>query len=658
VNRRRWLIEACLAIAVFGGAAWWGTAYWNTSLEAGRQPIFYQEYFEPAVMMACGKGFVIARTQPPALTAFLFRRADRFSCDQIPADAQLGTQGLYQGVWRYLLTATSVAWRMLGISWSGLGPLFGVFFASTIAVGYGIFRLGMGRAMALTGAFALSVSTLHLLNLPHLRDYSKAPFTLALILIIGIVVTRRPTPRVLLGCAAAYGAVLGVGYGFRTDFLVNVPVFLFVLFAFVEGGVRQHLALKSASAALCLAVFMIVAWPVISTVYQKGGCQWHTALLGLTTDFTDALELEPARYDWGAPYLDEFVDRTVTSYGRRMHPGIGHIEFCSHEYDNVSGQYLMEIARRFPADMLTRALASDVHIANLPFPWFDSPLPGFAPRLYATRRAALTALKGTGIVWVVAAIAMTATISARLAFFLGFFVFYFAGYPAIQFSNRHHFHLEFIAWWAFGFVLHHGVTAAVAAARRGQPDPGAPRPQWRQAAWVMSALVAASIVPLLALRGYQQLTLARFFDRYVQAAVDDLPLEPSAPGVMRPVTLTPAADARTGETFLVVTLNAWQCGEKPSVTFRYDKAFPIENFSRTISLSRRSPLPEPTYIFMPVYNHFVGVEFSDVHPGCVGTVARVRDLTPFTLLLPSVLPPRWDREPLYQRFKALPMLSQ
>ena len=83
-----------------------------------------------------------------AMTAFLSQQTDRFVCSAIPRDARLGTEDLYQGAWRYLIVVVGTAWRVLGISWSGMGPLFGVLFAATIAAAYGIFRLGMGRSIA------------------------------------------------------------------------------------------------------------------------------------------------------------------------------------------------------------------------------------------------------------------------------------------------------------------------------------------------------------------------------------------------------------------------------------------------------------------------------------------------------------------------------
>jgi hypothetical protein len=654
VTARQWAVEACIAVVVFAAAVWWGTAYWNASFLAGRPPIFYQEYFEPAVMMACGKGFVVSNPQVPAVRAFLYRSTDRFSCSEIPIDANLGTQWVYQGAWRYLMVATAICWRIRGIAWSVLGPLLGVMFGATIAIGYGILRLGMGRLLALFCAFGLSISTLHLLNLPHLRDYSKAPFTLALILIIGVMVKARPARVVLLGCGAAYGLVLGIGYGFRTDFLVNIPVFFIVLFAFVDGGLLKNLPLKLASAALCATVFVITAWPLITVVYRSGGCQWHTALLGLTTTFTDVLEVEDAPYDFGNSYTDGAVFRAATNYARRVNPEVGAIAYCSHEYDVATGQYLLEIARRFPADMLTRVYASVSSIAQLPFrpSWLNAPLPGLAPFVYTKRLSALTSLKGRSTVWITAALLLTSLVSVRLAFFLVFFLLYFGGYPAIQFANRHYFHLEIIAWWAFGFVVHQLASAAFARLRG--IDGHSVRPDWRQAAWVVPTILAVVVVPLLAFRAYQQATLPGFFQKYLNASLDSWPLEPAQPGFTHLAPSLSLSHQQTAETLVVVALNAWKCADRPSVTFRYDKAFPNDDLSRTFTLERPSTVPQPTYIFSPVYQHFLGIEFSDVRPGCLDGVSSVRDVSRMTLLLPAVLPPGWERERLFEQLKAWP----
>jgi hypothetical protein len=251
-----------------------------------------------------------------------------------------------------------------------------------------------------------------------------------------------------------------------------------------------------------------------------------------------------------------------------------------------------------------------------------------------------------------AALLLTSLVSVRLAFFLVFFLFYFGGYPAIQFANRHYFHLEFIAWWAFGFVVHQLASAAFARLRG--TDRHRVRPDWRQAAWVMPAILAVVVVPLLAFRAYQQATLPGFFQKYLNASLDSWPLEPAPPGYTHRAPSLPLSHQQTAETLVVVALNAWKCADRPSVTFRYDKAFPNDDLSRTFTLERPSTVPQPTYIFSPVYQHFLGIEFSDVRPGCLDGVSSVRDVSRMTLLLPAVLPPGWERERLFEQLKAWP----
>ena len=60
---------------------------WETGVTERGDPQFYQSYFEPAVMVGCGRGFVVSETQSPKPVAdFLERRRDSFDCREIPAD--------------------------------------------------------------------------------------------------------------------------------------------------------------------------------------------------------------------------------------------------------------------------------------------------------------------------------------------------------------------------------------------------------------------------------------------------------------------------------------------------------------------------------------------------------------------------------------------
>jgi hypothetical protein len=651
LTKRAVLVEVWLAACIFGAATWWGTSYWNASWKAGRVPQFYQEYFEPAVMVACGKGFVIATpAQIPAMADFLNRKTDRFACVDIPASTQFISQGLYQEPIRYLMLLVAGAWRMLGISWSGLGPLSGVLFGLTILASYGIFRLGMGQLLALFGAFGLSISTLHLLNLPHLRDYAKAPFTLLLIFVLGLLITLRPRPRVVLALSAAYGVILGIGYGIRTDLLIGIPPLLIVLFGFLEDGPFSHVKLKLAAAGVFALSFLLVAWPILSSTYRNGGCQWHVTLLGFNSEFTEALDLEPGPYDWGHVYSDMFVYKTISTYAFRLSPSAPRPSFCSHDYDVATGRYLATLAATFPADMLTRGYASALEIVQLPFPWHQIPLAGRADALYQVREPVLEAWAGSGLFLVVAALLVAASRSLRVAWFLLFFLLYFGGYPALQFANRHHFHLEFITWWAFGFLVDH-------FARREFPHRQHLVSSVTRAAAFAGMAAVVLLAPQAVLRLYQQGATRSLLAGYVGARKDEIRFSNIAPGVLQPIgdgrgDAAANYDPRLAQ-FLEVDLNASRCGDRATVTFRYDPKDRSADFSRTFTIEHDIDRQDFTRVFAPVYDHFLGLEFSEAAVPCVDGVYRIAEPGLYPVQLFALLKPRWNRDLLYQQIRAL-----
>jgi hypothetical protein len=636
-------IDCTIALLLFLSAGIWGTVSWKRSVTGG-QPFYYQHYFEPAVMIACGKGFVVAQPQVPAMGLFLGRQVDRFSCDAIPRSTTLGTEGLYQGPWRYLMFAVGGAWRLLGVSWSGLGPLFGTLFGATIAGAYAIFRLGTSPVFAAVGAVALSVSKLHLGYLPSLRDYAKAPFTLILIFLLGLLVKRRTTWRGTLAIAAAYGAILGIGYGFRTDFLADVPLFFLTLIGFLEGGLFRNMRLKIAAGAVCAATFLVTAWPVVASVSRSGGCQWHTVLLGFSKDFAGPLDVDDPPYDLSRQYLDEFVFTTVTSSAARVQPGVGHIEYCQPQYDRATGRFLIDLVKRFPADMVVRAYASTVRIVELPFTWRD---PGRAKTGgLQDQPPNPDAGHGIGLALIITTIGLAAAVSTRIGLFLLFWLLYFGGYPAIQFDARHYFHLEFITWWAAFFVLQFVISDLWPMVRDQRRTISA---SVRRAVLAVAACGVGLVLALWGARAYQQVAVRSLLQSYLAAPKDEVPLH-ALSGTFLPIArASPRTDPETAD-FLEVDLNGWRCGEHPAITFRY--GLPARrDFSRTFTLQRHDDFHEPTRVFMPVYDGFEGIEFPDPRPGCIDGVYRVRDPGKFTLLLEAALPPGWQRSPLYQRLR-------
>src|ERR1051325_11674491 len=93
-------------------------------------------------------------------------------------------------------------------------------------------------------------------------------------------------------------------------------------------------------------------------------------------------------------------------------------------------------------------------MVQLPLRWRKPPMPHVATDFYKVRSALTSHATDAGLFIVLAAVFLIAAYSLRLGLFVIGFLLYFGGYPAVQFGNRHFFHLEFITWWALGFLLH------------------------------------------------------------------------------------------------------------------------------------------------------------------------------------------------------------
>jgi len=640
-------IECAIVLTVLGAAANWGTWYWNQSLAIGRHPFFYQLYYEPAVMVACGEGFVVAQPQIPEMTRFLNEQTQTFDCKAIPKNAKLGTDGLYQGSSRYVMTAIAWTWRLVGVSWRKLGPFAGLLFALTVAAAYGIFRLGMGRVMAVLCAWALSVSTLHVANLPSIRDYAKAPFTLLVIFLIGLLVTIRPSwPRVL-GISIAAGVVVGIGYGFRSDLLITIPPFVLAAMLFLDARWPDRLKFGAAASAMFLATFYVSAWPVITSVRDTWGCQWHTAIIGLGDDATNDLGLEPTAYDWLDGYTDDFVYATTTSHAARARPGVKHIEYCGQAYDEATRTFMLDVARRTPADFIVRAYASALQMVQLPLRWRNPPMPHVAVDYYKIRKAITSHAQDAGLFLVIAAVVLIAASSIRLGLFVIGLLVYFGGYPAVQFANRHYFHLEFITWWAFGFLVQQ-IAAQIVARVRRRPARTLTVEALKRSVLVVGASFATLLAALWIARWYQESALEPLMQRYASASLDEV-VTSKGPGnvqLVSPVTTT-RTDPETAD-LLAIDLDASKCPEGSRLAFVYDRSH--LGFARDMAIEHTAS-SRPTRVFLPVFATFRGVTVGDAPPGCLKGVYRVRHPEAFPLMPKVVLRPGWEGQPLYQSLK-------
>ncbi|PYR20226.1 MAG: hypothetical protein DMF94_12670, partial [Acidobacteria bacterium] len=277
-------MEVALVIVLFSAS--FTTCYlaMRTFRSAGIQPFFYQTNFEPAVMMACGRGFVTASTAtiPSALLEFLRVSRNTFDCSLLPASLpRLPLTSPGNATWYYLYGTTAILWRLTGISWTALDILVSLSGGVFTVLLYGLFRLVSSWGVAAAVALLLTISPANLTHLLSVRDYSKAPFVLAAILILAVLVLRPLRFAPTLALTGMYGAVVGLGYGFRSDLAVMVLFGALVVLLFLPGSLRVHAARNGLAAAILLAGFLALAWPVLIGL-KWGGCQFHVVLLGLT----------------------------------------------------------------------------------------------------------------------------------------------------------------------------------------------------------------------------------------------------------------------------------------------------------------------------------------------------------------------------------------
>ena len=126
------------------------------------------------------------------------------------------------------------------------------------------------------------------------------------------------------------------------------------------------------------------------------------------------------------------------------------------------------MAVTFPADMIIRGYASVLRIVDeLQISSSNGAPRGltnqFVARLYQWRQMALDGLPGGGRYYVAAMLLILGAISPRLSLAAFFAIMILAGYPALRFSERHAFHMEIVALFALGFLLHGACGSCIGA---------------------------------------------------------------------------------------------------------------------------------------------------------------------------------------------------
>src|SRR5215471_16284458 len=286
LQKRNWASRLLLPAALFVVAFGIGTYVVRAYRASGGVQDFYQSEFGPAVMLACGRGYHPPdATMLPQLMGFLRLELDRFDCASLPAQVPL-KQALnsVQPVSRYLEMSVAATWWIVGVSWSRLAVFGGLLLAAVVTLSYGLARVALSPLWSLAVAVPLLWSPLGLSILPHYRDYAKAPFVLALVLLMARLVVGPGRVGTLLGLAALGGGIAGIGLGFRNDMLITIVPFLIVLLALAPVASSRGWLVRAGAAGVFAFAFVVVARPVLAD-YSEGSNTGHVILLGLTEPF-------------------------------------------------------------------------------------------------------------------------------------------------------------------------------------------------------------------------------------------------------------------------------------------------------------------------------------------------------------------------------------
>ena len=667
ISRSRTLLyEAALVAAIFAVSLLASQAAMHGFRAAGAQPFFYQSNFETAVMMACGRGFVTSPQQPPELVAFLNVTRDDFDCASLPPamlERPLTTPA--NANWYYMYGAAAAVWKVTGVSWTALDLLVSLMGAVSTVMLYGLFRLVTGTAVAVGLAMVLTLSPANLTHLLSLRDYSKGPFVLAAILILGVLVTRQLRLTATIALAVAYGVTVGIGYGFRGDLAVMVPFGAIVVLLFLPGALRTSVGRNALASAALLAAFFISAWPVISAL-SLGGCQYHFTLLGLTEPLRNELRVTPSLYSFGPHLLDTFADLKVGDYASRVLDAPVP-QLCTAAYDTASGQLYFDLFRTFPADFVTRAYASVLMILRV---GLDIPTAmvagepfkgsGVIGPVYELLHAATSLVAPLGVLTTLVAIAGVSAYSIRLGLATAVFVLFLAGYPSIRFDERHWFHLRLIPWWTAALV---GTQLLALGARAWD------RPRLIRSAVAVVLFIGSLALALGALRLVQAPRVAALIRQYETAATEVLSTQP-ADGTSLKVDW-PARDygtqpAHRGSDLVLVTLDTAGCsGDGPlGLRVLYDADVSSHDLSSTIAVQRPLAGAAATRVFVPVFWQgyaertelkFSGLQVIGASLSCVSQVARVTGAASVPLWLEMQVPPDWSTARLHESMR-LPRL--
>lgn len=629
--------------------------------DQGQWPVEATTHYVAALMMAAGNGYAkpAVRELPEGPRDFMALRRDSLRASEL-ADLPPGRLSTFHERHRYLGYVVALTWWLLGLSWHSLKVMLVLLLGISAALLYALFRLAMNRVVSALGALLFVVSPLVLSVLPRIRDFTKAPFMLGIFLLLGLLVARPHGKRGYFRLAVALGVTIGIGLGFRHDFLAAIPAALLVLAVCRRKEPSVPVLERLTGAALMLLLALVVGMPILGSLAHTGTLSYHRATNGLATEIDRELGLGRASYQLMPAHSHSYAHTVRSSYMVRVHGALPPRPEMP-EGAEAGRRFLLEYARFFPADLIARAYAAVRYLLG------DAPAHiAYRPCLLLQRTADWLAplaahFERFGLVYAALALLMLAWHNLHTALLAGFLLFYFVACTTIQFQFRHHFHLAFLPYWCFLFVVYHAYVAYWHV-RRPETWPAIKSkllPGFRRVAVfsIVAALVLAA--PFYAARAYQQGRVGLLATQYRQAKLEPLEVEkvPQEDWVLfkqvgRPKPEMPETwrAHRHGwevqSDYLVAELET----DAPyrALRFEFEGKRPELGYFKTVQVGPAGS-GGITRFFFPVYEYFEGgipgesrfrgIALPKAHAGEFRGLYRVRNMDDFPLLLYVTLPP-------------------
>ncbi len=439
--RRTALEVLCLVVAAVAAARVGAIRLENWEGPAGS---LTNDLFVPAIMMYAGRGFTnIEPSDIHELRAFLDFRAQHFDTALITADTTEIELHPYQAFHRYLIYTVAVAWRLFGVNWDAVKILILFYLIAAVWCVYAICRLGMNPLFSLWASVSFASASAVTLTLPILRDFVKAPFILAVLLLLGLLSSRRVSTRAYLRLALLTGLLLGVGMGFRRDMMVLVPICLGMLYACRLTGATYRLKVRVAASVLLLLAFLLSGLPIHRALRAQGFVAAHDAIMGFASYSDHELGvIQHAAYEKHYLLNDLYCTLRAHDAARRgvTLPVEAYRERSNDpEFDDIMKRaYVLGMAKAFPADMLTRAYAAVMRIAT---------------SVIRSENALSRFAESRGLWFAGAALMLAAGADPLRAGMILALLCYFCGVTSLQFAFRHVFHMSFVPYFFAGLTL-------------------------------------------------------------------------------------------------------------------------------------------------------------------------------------------------------------